>query len=142
MPNELLTSPFGAASSYDETRGNTDTGTLLTVAASGTTNSADFTNSNAKGVQLFVNLTTLTGTVPTLTINLQFKDIVSGQYITILSTTALAATGFSRLGLYPGLASLANVLASDVLPRTWRVQAVTGGTVATIAATISGSLLV
>lgn len=141
MPNQLLTSAFGASSTYDEERGNTDTGRVLAVVTTGTTNSADFTNSSCKGLQAFITIATLTGTIPTVTFNLQYKDSFSGSYITILSTVAIPVPGFSRLGVYPGLLAVNNVLANDVLPRTWRIQAVTGGTVTAIDASVSCSLI-
>lgn len=44
-----------------------------------------------------------------------------GKYYTLLASAALTGTGTTRYRIYPGLTADANVVASDVLPRTWRV---------------------
>lgn len=118
-----------------------ETGTLLTVSASGTTNGNDFINYNNRGAMFFINLTLTGGTAPTATFTVQGKDPVSGQYYTILATTALNATGFTALTVYPGAAVTANVSASTPLPRTFRIICVTGGTIGTIAATVGACLI-
>lgn len=125
---------------WDRARSNMDTPAalinLLTAAAS-TVNSADQINYNGKGVKLGINLTLTTGT---LTIIIQGKDTISGQYYNIASSAALAAPGFTTLQVYPGITTTANVSLSDVLPRTWRVQAVVG-VGGGVSATVGGSVI-
>ncbi len=112
------------------------------VAALGTTNSADQVNPTGRGLKLGVNITVIAGTAPTLTVVIQGKDESSGQYYTLLSSAALAAVAFTLYTVYPGLVAAANVVASDVLPNTWRVQFIAGGTAVTsIIATIGASVL-
>jgi hypothetical protein len=124
-------------------RSNTDSNTALitlTAQGSGTVNSADQINVNGKGLVIGTNLTVLTA--GSLTINIQGKDVVSGQYYTIASSAAIAATGFNNLVVYPGVTPITatNTVGSfsAVLPRTWRVQAVvaTGPATATIGASV------
>ena len=117
--------------------------TVLTLAgATLTTNSADQTNPCARGVKVGVNITALGGTVPTLTITIQGKDVASGQYYTILGSAALATTGFTVMEVYPALIAAANLIAGLTLPRTWRVLATIAGTAPVVTATVGASLIV
>jgi hypothetical protein len=86
-----------------------------------TVNSNDQQNASWKGLHLVVNVSAFTS--GTYTVNLQGKDAF-GNYYTILSSTALAATGVVVLKVYPGETVAANLSASDFLPAVWRVQLV------------------
>jgi len=110
---------------WDRQRGNTAETVLASDARTITTASADLTNYNQRGVHVAVNVT-VAGT-STLTVTLQGKDPVSGAYYDILIGTAIAAaTGLVILKLYPGIGTLAGAAASDILPRTWRVNCAKG----------------
>jgi hypothetical protein len=110
---------------WDRQRGNTAETVLASAARTITTASADLTNYNQRGVHVAVNVT-VAGT-STLTVTLQGKDPVSGAYYDILIGTAIAAaTGLVILKLYPGIGTLAGAAASDILPRTWRVNCAKG----------------
>lgn len=115
--------------SWDRRRGNYDLAAIITLTAqaAGTVNSADQTNYNNSGVVAGLNLTAL-GAATTVTLNIQGKDSASGVYYTIASTTAVAATGFTSLSVHPGITVVANSKIADILPRTWRAQAVVAGT--------------
>lgn len=128
--------------SMDRQRGNIDTAALITLAAAGasTVNSADQTNYNGRGVQVGVNLGTVT--TATVTVNIQGKDVASGQYYNILSSTALAAAGFVNLTVYPGAAATANLSTPQPLPRIWRAQAVIAGVAAAVTGTVGASVIV
>jgi hypothetical protein len=106
---------------YDRERANTE-GTLLASAARvATTSSADQVNYNARGVRVFVNVTVVP-TVETLTVAVQEKDPVSGNYLTLIAAAADAASGQKvTLVVYPGCIAVANVCANTPLGRTWRV---------------------
>src|SRR5574340_1113816 len=106
------------------------------AAAAGTYLSADIPNLSHAGLMVYINITALTGTGPQLVVTIQGKDPVSGQYFTLLASAALTATGFTRLLIYPGVAATANFSDNDVLPPTWRIQAVVSGTTPTVTATI------
>lgn len=114
-----------------------ETGTLIThtAAAAGTTG-GDIDGSRGKGLLLFVNITAITGTTPTLTVTLSGKS-PQGVYYTILASAALNATGQTVLRVYPGLTAAANATVSDILPNTWRVSTVIGGTTPAVTATIA-----
>lgn len=113
----------------------------LNVAAAGTTNGVQQDNPVGRGVVLFIDITTLTGTTPTVTVNLQLLDVVSGNWVTVASSAALNATGESTLTVYPGIAATANVAINGVIGRTWRAQAVVGGTPTSVVATIAATVI-
>jgi hypothetical protein len=125
--------------SFDRVRGNVDMGAILTLTAANTAqNSADLTNYNGRGLQLGINVTALTGTSCTVTV--QGKDVASGQYYTLLTSAAITATGFTLLTVYPGAPSTANMSSPQVLPRTFRVLFTPAG--ATVTASIGASVIV
>ena len=101
---------------------------LTGTAAAAGANGSDQTNRRGHGLLVVVDITALTGTAPTLTVTIQGKDTASGKYFTILASAALAAVATTVLRVYPGLTAAANLVASDVLPYTWRVISVIGGT--------------
>lgn len=117
---------------------NYNAGALIThSAASAGVNSSDQDGNRGRGVMVFVRISAITGTSPTLTVTLQGKDEASGQYYTILASAALTATGLTVLKVYPGLTAAANTVANDILPSTYRVISAIGGTSPAVTATVS-----
>jgi hypothetical protein len=99
---------------------NIETAALISAAGL-TTNqqSADQTNYNGRGLKVIFDMTVVgTGSV---TVTIQGKDPVSGKYFTLLAGAAVVTNVTNVYTVYPGVAVAANVSASDVLPRTWRV---------------------
>lgn len=143
LPSWSQNSLFNGVS-WDRQRGNVDTGALLTLAAQGlgTVNGADQTNYNGRGLKLIIDVTAISGTSPTVTVTIQGKDPTSGKYFTILASAALNAVATTVLTVYPGQTAAANVAANDILPRTFRVIAVVGGTGPSVTATVAASLIV
>jgi hypothetical protein len=95
--------------------------TFLPSASRTTTQTqADQVNAFARGILIFINMSVVgTGSI---TVEVDGKDPVSGQYYTILASAAIAANGFTVLRVYPGLTAAANAVASDLLPRTFRLK--------------------
>lgn len=126
-----------------EQEGTHDVSALLTLAAAagGTVNSSDQVNPNCHGLQLGINITTLTGTSPTVTVTIQGKDLASGAYYTLLQSAALAATGFTLLTVNPGMTNVANVSSAQVLPAVWRVSVSVAGTAPAATATVGASVI-
>lgn len=126
---------------YDGVERNYSTAALITLAAqgAGTLVSADQDNPGGRGVQLVVDITAQTGT-PTTTVTIEGKDPVSGKYYTLLVSTALAAVATTLMTVYPGTVVVANLAASYMMPRTWRVKAVVGGGTPAVTATIAASV--
>jgi len=107
-----------------------------TVKASGavaaTVNGADQTlpNQTIKGVRIYLDITAVSGTSPTLDVKLQTKDPVSGKYFDMAGVTFAQKTGTGQgeLTVYPGIAETGNTTVSDVLSRVWRLVYTLGGT--------------
>ena len=118
---KYLYNPLGAT--WDRETGNVELIALASAARTASVNSADFTNVNCKGLHLIINITTIVAT-PTVIFSIQGKDPVSGVYYDILKTTSLNSTGRTVLKVYPGIGQIVNAAASDILPRTWRVEVV------------------
>lgn len=116
------------ATTWDRRRNNAETSPFASAARTATTNSADQTNYNARGVKLHLTITAVSGTAPTLDVKLQAK--IAGIYIDIASAafTQKSGTGDDELTVYPGIAETANESVSDIIPRTWRAVATIGGT--------------
>lgn len=121
-----------AATALNAKAGNADNIVVLAsglVTANG--NSTDQSNPGGRGIKLFINTGAFGAGFSAITVTIQGKDPVSGQYYTILTSAALTASAFQPvLSAYPGLAVTANVSVNDVLPKTWRVtwQATAWGT--------------
>lgn len=93
--------------------------------------------SGDRGILVYIDITAISGTSPTLTVNLEGKDEFSGKYYTFLQSAALTAVGVTVLRVYPGLTAAANLTANDVLPGMYRVRTTIGGTSPSVTATIN-----
>ena len=117
----LLTSLIAPAAFGQAVYGNNQSILLASAArTAATVNSTDQLNTVYKGGHFIVNISAYTA--GTYTPHIQAKDPISGNYYDILVGTALNATGTTILKVYPGITASANAAASDLLPRTWRVQ--------------------
>jgi hypothetical protein len=105
-------------------------GTIFPSAVRGVAsyNSPDLWNPWAVGVRLYIDITNNTGNTGTVTVKIQVKDPVSGNYVDVAlaTTTAIATTGTSILTVYPSANETANVDVSDPLGLNWRVVATVG----------------
>jgi len=112
-----------------------DLGTVLSATSvSAAQLTADQNNNGFRGIKVFTNATVV-GT--SVTVTLQGKDSVSGQYYTLLAGAAIVAPGTQVLTLFPGAAVTSNVSANDFLPAVWRLSvAVTGTCSFTIGAVV------
>lgn len=105
------------------------------AAAAGVT-SGDMNSTSFNGLLLFINITAITGTAPTLTVTIQGRTPL-GLYYTILASAALTATGLTVLRVYPGLTAAANLTVNDILPAGFRIVSSIGGTTPAVTGTIS-----
>lgn len=117
------------------------TGAIIThtAAAAGVTG-PDIDGDNYTGVLIFVDITALTGTTPTMTVTVEGKSASSGKYYTILASAALNAVGLTVLRIYPALTAAANLTANDIIPSTFRVSTTIAGTTPAVTAVISADL--
>ena len=92
-------------------------------------NGADVENKGHRGLTLFLDVTAVAGTSPTLDIKLQAKDPTSGKYFDVPGAVfaQMTATGQAMLTLYPGIGETADVSVSDILPGLFRFAATIGG---------------
>jgi len=103
-------------------RAGADSTILASAARTTTQTSADFTNVDARGVKVVLDMTTVgTGNV---TLTIQGKDVASGKYYTLLAGVAVTTNSTNIYTVFPGATITANVSANDTLPHTWRVQVV------------------
>lgn len=122
---------------------NVDTGALvtLTAAGAGTTNSADQINTSGRGVVVVANISASSGTIA-VTVAVQGKDTASGQYYSLLTSASQTGTGTTVLTVYPGATPATNTAVSLPLPRTWRVQVVSGtGVTPSVTMTVGASVI-
>jgi hypothetical protein len=81
-----------------------------------------------RGAMIFLNVTGAAGALKTLTLDVQVKDPISGNYIVIANTgaigTTVTAAGLYLLMVYPGASNLlAGLFAGNAaLPKTWRAR--------------------
>lgn len=125
---------------WDRERNNTQKTLLASAGRAASTNSSDQTNYNGRGVTVFFNISALAA-AQTLTINVQLKDAVSGNYFTVFASGANAAAGQFLYQVYPGLAG-AGLLSGDAnacISRTWRVQVILGGSAGTSTYSVSAT---
>lgn len=105
---------------WDRERNNTNVSLLASAARTTTQTGADTANYNARGIHVVLDMTVVgTGSV---TLTLEGKDEVSGKYYTVLSGAAVTTNSTNVYKVYPGLTAAANAVASDVLPRTFRIS--------------------
>ncbi len=111
----------------------------LTAVGAGTVNGPDQT-CGGSALNLGINITTMTGTGPTLQVTVQGKDAASGQYYTILQSAVLAATGFTLLQIADGIVVAANLSANAKMPTTFRISYTVAGTTPAVTATLGASV--
>lgn len=127
--------------------GNVDNITVMNVTAATTTQtSANQTNNTARGVYVIVNVTTLTGTSPTLTPKIQGIGPVANQpFQLLLASAAIAATGVFVYLIYPTVSAVTGTgITQDAgfsLPKTWNVVMTAGGTITNATYTVEASYL-
>ena len=109
-------------------RYNQTTTIFASAARTATVNGDDLKNDVGKGVHVVIDSTAV-GVTPSTVFTIQGKDDVSGKYYTILASAAVTTVSTTVLRVYPGLTAAANTVASDVLPRIWRVIATHGNSV-------------
>jgi len=119
----MLYNGTGSATGLDRQRNNQEIVLLASAARTATLQSADIVNYNGSGLILFLNVSAITAT-PTITLSLQIKDSISGNYFTIWTAAAGVSTVVSRAYLFtPGGAAGSYTEAVNLrLARTWRLN--------------------
>jgi len=110
-------------STLDAVGGNTEITILNSAVRSVTNVSADLTNRGAAGVIIYFNVSAVPGT-DTVTLSVEGKDPVSGNYGVIFTAAAIATTVQpARYIIYPGASGTGpTATLACPIPRTWRVK--------------------
>lgn len=95
-----------------------------------TTNSPDQVNHCGRGVHVILDVTAKEGS-PSIVLKIQGKDPASGGYYDILEGVAVTAVSTNVYKVHPEMTAETNVVAKDILPRTWRVAVIYTGTPST-----------
>ena len=115
----------GTTEGVDHMQSNIEGTVLVSVARTASTKSVDFTNINASGVIVWLDITAVPGG-DTITARFQGKDPVSGTYKDLIVDSARSATAFVGFSLYSG-SDQAGVYEQQFgigVPRTWRIRVV------------------
>lgn len=104
---------------WERVRGISEVTHLASASRTTTQTGADVANVGYKGIKVVLDMTVVgTGSV---TLAIQMKDAVSGKYVTILTGAAVITNVTNVYTVYPGITAAANVSASDILPKTFRI---------------------
>lgn len=112
---------------------------LASAARTATPTATAQDNPFCKGLDVIVDVTALTAT-GTLTVTIDAQDPASAKWYNLLTGAAIVGTGTTVYRIAPGLTAAANLIANDVLPRTWRVV-VTHGNGVSITYSVGAVLL-
>ena len=88
-----------------------------------TTASVDFLNLGWRGGHIIMNVTAVPG-ADSITLSIQGKDPISGNYYAILTGLGETTTGTKVYKVYPAIGAVANAAANDILPEIWRINVV------------------
>jgi hypothetical protein len=117
---------------WDRQRNNISVALDTSAARTASGNGATFTNHNARGVSFWINVTAVSGTVPTMTIRIQWSPDNGTTWIdmdaTNLQTSSITGNGNFVLRLGPGLPAAATLSANQLAPRLMRLAWTIGGT--------------
>lgn len=108
--------------------------------------SAAITNTRARGMRLYLDVTAVAGTLPTLDVKLQTKDPLSGRWVDMANAAfpQINAVGTWVLVIYPGINQTtvgAVVRVSNVMSRTFRLVSTVAGTTPSFTFSVAGALL-
>ncbi len=127
---------------WERRTGNVEGTAITSAARTATLNSNDITNPNGRGLLIFLNVTAASGTGG-LTLRVQAKDPVSGNYYALnAAPTAVTATGLQCYNVSVGAQSTnAAQNVGTALPRTFRIN-VTHGDSSSYTYSVGYSLMV
>lgn len=91
---------------------------LASAARTATISSPDLENNWGKGIHVVLDVTEKTST-PSITLKIEGK--VNGKYYTILEGAAVTTASVNTYRVFPHLTAVANSIANDVIPKTFRI---------------------
>lgn len=100
-------------------------GTVFPAAArTGSINSQRLNNYNHRGAHFVTNITSIAPGAG-ITVTIQGYHPLANVYYDLLQGPTYTTTGIKVLKIYPGIASVPNAAASDILPRVYRLSVTT-----------------
>jgi hypothetical protein len=99
---------------------NIDGTALASAARTATTSSAALSNMDKKGIHVVLDVT-VNPSSASIVLKIEGQDVLSGKYYTILEGAAVTATGTTVYKVFPGAAVVANSVANDIIPKTFRI---------------------
>jgi hypothetical protein len=78
-----------------------------------------------RGVEVYINSTAVTAT-PSVVATIYRYDELSGAYVSVLASAAIATVTTTRLKVAPGLVPSANAVASDFIGNKLKIELVHG----------------
>lgn len=120
--------------------GNRDYKLMESQVRIATNNSGIKLNDFMAGIHVVLDVTVNAGTAASITLTIQGFDASSGQYYTLLASSAVTAVGTTVYKIFPGAPVTTNVSVNDIVPYKWRVL-VTHGNANPITYTVGASLI-
>lgn len=90
-------------------------------ARTSTPTAAAFASQGRRGLHLVINVTSVPGSAPSVVPTIDAQDFLSSAWYNLLTGVAITATGTTVLKVYPGIGTIANGAASDVLTANLRL---------------------
>lgn len=101
---------------------------FASAARTATVASDTFANQHGhRGIEFVIDATAVTAS-PSVVFTLQGYSPLGNDFYTILASAAVVSAATTVLRVYPGLTAATNLVANDVLPALWRINAVHGNT--------------
>jgi ABC-type proline/glycine betaine transport system substrate-binding protein len=92
---------------------------LASAARTASVSSVDIANNAGKGLHIIFDVTAVA--TSDVKVKVEGKDPASGKYYTILEGASVTTITTNIYKVYPGLTAAANLVASDILPKTIRL---------------------
>lgn len=136
----------GSDSRWNRKRGNENPIYFSNATYTATQETGNQQNINARGLHVIINVTDIFGGTPSIVLKIQGRDpaILSPsppEYYDILESNPITATGRNIFKVYPGINTIPNGAASDILPWQYNIR-IEHADAQNIAYSVAGNLVV
>lgn len=122
---------------------NINLGAVVSLSgASASGASAVLNNPQGRGVTVYLDVTSLSGTSPSFVPTVQGYDATTGAVVNLLAGPSVTAAGTHVMQVYPGIASAAGAAASAVVPPQWKLAYTIAGTTPAVTVVATAALQV
>lgn len=117
----------GSDSRWNRQRGNENPIYFSSATYNATQETGSQQNINARGLHVIVNVTDIFGGTPSIVLRIQARDpaVLSPsppEFYDLLVSLAITATGRNVFKVYPGIGTIPNAAASDILPWQYNIR--------------------